>query len=108
MMLGLTHFEFRHPIKDLAWIEIAEEASLKLKKEGRMKRVGEIEQDVRPRQSILQLLLGKTNAAQRSEIVVYPDAKHAFFADYRPSYDPAAAADGWQRCLGWLRSHGAA
>jgi len=49
-----------------------------------------------------------SEAAKRSEIVVYPEAKHAFFADYRPSYDPAAAADGWQRCLGWLRAHGAA
>ena len=49
-----------------------------------------------------------SDAARRSEIVVYPDAKHAFFADYRPSYDPASAADGWQRCLGWLRAHGVA
>ena len=49
-----------------------------------------------------------SDAAKRSEIVVYPEAQHAFFADYRPSYDPAAATDGWQRCLGWLRAHGAA
>jgi len=49
-----------------------------------------------------------SDAATRSEIVVYPEAKHAFFADYRPSYDAAAAADGWQRCLGWLRAHGVA
>jgi carboxymethylenebutenolidase len=49
-----------------------------------------------------------SEAAQRSEIVVYPEAKHAFFADYRPSYDAASAADGWQRCLGWLRQHGVA
>ena len=53
-------------------------------------------------------LAAGSEAAKRSEIVVYPEAKHAFFADYRPSYDPAAAADGWQRCLGWLRAHGAA
>jgi carboxymethylenebutenolidase len=53
-------------------------------------------------------LVAGSEAAKRSEIVVYPEAKHAFFADYRPSYDPAAAADGWQRCLGWLRAHGAA
>src|SRR5829696_7657058 len=46
--------------------------------------------------------------ARRSEIVVYPDAKHAFFADYRPNYDAAAAADGWTRCLGWMRAHGVA
>ena len=47
-------------------------------------------------------------AARRSEIVVYPQAKHAFHADYRPAYDRAAAEDGWQRCLAWLRRHGVA
>jgi carboxymethylenebutenolidase len=46
--------------------------------------------------------------ARRSEIVVYPDAKHAFFADYRPNFDAAAAADGWTRCLAWMRDHGVA
>jgi len=53
-------------------------------------------------------LAAGSEAAQRSEIVVYPEAKHAFFADYRPSYDPPSAADGWQRCVSWLRAHGAA
>ena len=53
-------------------------------------------------------LAAGSEAAKRSEIVVYPEAKHAFFADYRPSYDPASAGDAWQRCLGWLRAHGAA
>lgn len=43
-----------------------------------------------------------------SEIVVYPDTPHAFFADYRPSYRPDTAADAWQRCTGWLRTHGLA
>ena len=32
-----------------------------------------------------------------SEIVVYPEAQHGFHADYRPSYDAAAAADAWRR-----------
>ena len=36
------------------------------------------------------------------EIVIYPDAGHAFHADYRPSYKPEAAADGWKRCVGWF------
>lgn len=45
-------------------------------------------------------------AARQSEIVVYPDAPHAFHADYRPSYRQAAAEDGWTRCLAWLRGHG--
>ncbi len=41
-----------------------------------------------------------------SEIVVYPDAGHAFHADYRPSYVEADARDGWRRCTEWLRRHG--
>lgn len=41
-----------------------------------------------------------------SEIVVYPEAGHAFHADYRPSYLAAAAADGWKRCTGWFSRHG--
>ncbi|HUO65770.1 MAG TPA: dienelactone hydrolase family protein [Terriglobales bacterium] len=36
------------------------------------------------------------------EIVVYPGAGHAFFADYRPSFNAAAAADGWKRCTDWF------
>ena len=47
-------------------------------------------------------------AARQSEIVVYPEAPHAFHADYRPSYRREAAEDGWKRCLAWLRTHGVA
>jgi len=43
--------------------------------------------------------------AQASEIRVYENADHGFFADYRPMYQARAAQDGWQRCLSWLRSH---
>lgn len=43
-----------------------------------------------------------------SEIVVYPDAPHAFNADYRPSYRKEAAEDGWKRMLAWFKKHGAA
>jgi carboxymethylenebutenolidase len=42
------------------------------------------------------------------ELVVYPDTPHAFNADYRPSYRPEAAMDGWARMLAWFRSHGIA
>ncbi|TSE28959.1 Carboxymethylenebutenolidase [Tepidimonas thermarum] len=45
-------------------------------------------------------------AARASTFVVYPDAPHAFHADYRPSYRQAAAEDGWQRCRDWLARHG--
>jgi len=47
-------------------------------------------------------------ASKASEIVIYPDAPHAFHADYRPSYRQAAAEDGWRRCLDWFRAHGVA
>ncbi|MFO1220378.1 MAG: dienelactone hydrolase family protein [Burkholderiaceae bacterium] len=45
-------------------------------------------------------------AAKKSEFVVYPDAPHAFHADYRPSYRKEAADDGWKRCLAWMRANG--
>lgn len=44
-------------------------------------------------------------AAQHSEIVVYPEADHAFYADYRPSYRPADAADAWGKALAWFRRY---
>lgn len=42
----------------------------------------------------------------RSKIVVFPDAPHAFLADYRPGYRPKEAADAWAQCLAWFRQHG--
>jgi carboxymethylenebutenolidase len=44
--------------------------------------------------------------APEVEFVVYPDAVHGFFADYRTDYHPTAAPDAWQRALAWLREHG--
>ena len=46
-----------------------------------------------------------SDAAKASEFVVYPDAPHAFHADYRPSYREAAAKDGWKRALAWFDQH---
>jgi len=47
-----------------------------------------------------------TAVNSRSTFHVYPDAPHAFHADYRPSYRPDNAKDGWKRCLDWFRSNG--
>ncbi|WP_068809377.1 dienelactone hydrolase family protein [Thauera phenolivorans] len=41
-------------------------------------------------------------AGQPSEIVVYPEAPHAFHADYRPSYRKEEAEDGWMRLTAWF------
>ena len=43
-----------------------------------------------------------------SEIVVYPEAPHAFYADYRPNYRKDAAEDGWKRMQAWFRKYGIA
>jgi carboxymethylenebutenolidase len=47
-------------------------------------------------------------AARRSKFVVFPDAPHAFHADFRPSYHKAAAEEGWSLALNWFKSHGVA
>lgn len=47
-------------------------------------------------------------AAKASQFVLYPDAPHAFHADYRPSFRKDAAEDGWKRALAWFQQHGVA
>ena len=47
-------------------------------------------------------------AAKASTFVVYPDAPHAFHADYRPSFRKEPAEDGWKRALAWFKANGVA
>mgnify|MGYP003602396076 FL=1 len=47
-------------------------------------------------------------AAKGSEFVIYPDAPHAFHADYRPSYREQVAQDGWTHMLSWFQKQGVA
>ena len=40
------------------------------------------------------------------EVVIYPDADHAFFNDTRPEvYNATAATDAWRRTIEFLRKH---
>ncbi|CAO4164477.1 Dienelactone hydrolase family protein [Methylorubrum populi] len=48
------------------------------------------------------------SAGKTCDFVVYPNAPHAFHADYRPSYRAEPARDGWQRLQAWFRQHGVA
>ncbi len=49
----------------------------------------------------------KAKAAKKTvEVVIYPDAPHGFHADYRPSYNQAAAEDGWKRAIAWFKRYG--
>jgi carboxymethylenebutenolidase len=39
------------------------------------------------------------------EWVIYPDAPHAFHADYRPSFRKEAAQDAWKRATEWIKKN---
>ena len=51
---------------------------------------------------------GGDAAAKASKFVVYPDAPHAFHADYRASCRKEAADGGWKRALEWIKAQGVA
>jgi carboxymethylenebutenolidase len=42
-------------------------------------------------------------AKKPGDLIVFPDAPHAFHADYRPSYRKDQAEEGWQRLLSWFK-----
>ena len=50
----------------------------------------------------------KNPAAKASVIEVYPDAPHAFHADYRATYREGPAKDGWEKCIAWFKKTGVA
>lgn len=45
-----------------------------------------------------------TRAGVEGEIVVYPNARHGFHADYREAYSAEAATDGWARLLAFFEA----
>jgi carboxymethylenebutenolidase len=61
-----------------------------------------------PLDSVAQMSVALAQGSSGSEFVVYPDAGHAFHADYRPSYVEADARDGFARALAWFKANGAA
>jgi len=56
-----------------------------------------------PLESVETMRQALRAANSHAEIIVYPDAGHAFNADYRPSYHAESAADGWARMLAWFK-----
>ena len=45
-------------------------------------------------------------AAKTSKFEIYPEAPHAFHADYRATYREGPAKDAWAKCLAWFKQHG--
>jgi len=60
---------------------------------------------------IPQAAVDRANAALKASgkapghIKVFPDTTHAFHADYRSSYKPEAAKEGWNDLLAWFRQY---
>jgi carboxymethylenebutenolidase len=65
-------------------------------------------ESVEQMRSALAQAAPKNPAAKASMIEVYPDAPHAFHADYRPTYREGPAKDGWEKCLAWFKKNGVA
>ncbi|MDX3910763.1 MAG: dienelactone hydrolase family protein [Sphingobium sp.] len=51
---------------------------------------------------VLKAKLKEPGKAPPSDITVYPEADHGFMADYRPSYNEAAAKAAWAATLDWF------
>jgi carboxymethylenebutenolidase len=63
-------------------------------------------QDTNPSPAVAaQLQSALATCPHEVQIDIYEGAGHAFFADYRPSYRPQAAAALWERVVPFLRSH---
>ena len=59
-----------------------------------------------PLDTVEQMRTRLKSSSSKSEIIVYPEAPHAFFADYRPSYREKEAVDGWRRLRKWFKQNG--
>jgi carboxymethylenebutenolidase len=61
-----------------------------------------------PNDTVEKMQAALKEAKKESEIVLYPDTPHGFYADYRPTYRKVAADDAWKKCLEWFKKHGVA
>lgn len=64
------------------------------------------EEDTNPTPEHVERLRQRlTEHKKEFEFKVYPNAGHAFFADYRPSYRQEAAVDAWVRVFDFFEKH---
>ncbi|MGF1575869.1 MAG: dienelactone hydrolase family protein [Cyanophyceae cyanobacterium] len=61
-----------------------------------------------PLDTVDQVKTALEKAGDPSRFIIYPDAPHAFYADYRPSFRPEAAAEAWEQLQAWFKQHGLA
>jgi carboxymethylenebutenolidase len=66
---------------------------------------GERDKSITP-DSVRSLERNLKALGKQVDVIIYPNADHAFFNDTRPAvYVPEAAADAWQRTIDFLRKH---
>ncbi len=68
---------------------------------------GENDPSIRPEDVHAAAQVAQDNG-HKVEIVVFPGAGHGFHADYRATYNAAAAQAGWQDMLAWFKKYGVA
>lgn len=61
-----------------------------------------------PRETIEEMRKRLEYSSSKSFIRIYPPAAHAFFADYRSSYDKKSAEDAWAWMQKWFKMQGVA
>jgi carboxymethylenebutenolidase len=66
---------------------------------------GETDQNPKPEDDKKLEEMLKQAGNKNVEIVIYPGTGHGFHADYRPSYNKAAADDAWKRCTDWFAKY---
>ena len=65
---------------------------------------GGADQGIKPEQ--VETMEAALNAAGKTaEFKIYPDAPHAFHADYRPSYRKDAAEAAWAEMQAWFKTY---
>ena len=61
-----------------------------------------------PNESVEKMQAALKEANKPSEIILYPETPHGFYADYRPSYRKEKADEGWAKLLEWFKKNGVA
>lgn len=59
-----------------------------------------------PKESVEKMQKALKEAKKPSEIVLFPDTPHGFYADYRPSFRKKEAEEGWKRLQEWFKENG--
>ncbi len=66
---------------------------------------GEADQGI-PVETVDQMRTALGDNPSQSQIIVYPEAPHGFFADYRDSYRPEIATMAWNELQTWFSQNG--